>query len=141
MRYRAAAPVRPRADLPLVDADGVIRLRVPASVDHRDLTLRVVAAACRFVGFSGPGIASRAAPIAFEDEVTGACGAAFDRVLDGGNTHVELEIEVGSDAITVRLHDHGGGFDVRHIVQSSMDEVSYYRSDDVNVLSMTKKLR
>lgn len=143
MRYRASAlPKRPRRSLPLFDADGLIRLSVPASVDHRDLAVRVVAAACRFVGFCGPGVLSRSAPPEFENEVTSAFGTAFDQVADEGPIDLEIEIEVARDAITIRLRDQVGvAFAVSGVVQSAMDDVTYYRSGVFNVLAMTKRLR
>jgi serine/threonine-protein kinase RsbW len=140
----------------------MIRLRVPGALKYRDLAVRAVAAACKLVGStdshsSGPIRTNRD----FDDQVVSAFGEAFNNAAlhsyrgrpDG---HVEIEIDVGSESITLRILDYGAGFDIGDvpepdldslpesglgifIIKSFMDEVSY-TAGAPNVLSMTKRL-
>ncbi len=134
----------------------MIRLRVPGALKYRDLAVRAVAAACKLVG-SGEAVRSRD----FDDQVVSAFGEAFNNAalhsyqgLQTGD--VEIEMEVGSEAITIRMIDYGNSFDIGDvpepdldslpesglgifIIKSFMDEVSY-EAGAPNVLSMRKRL-
>jgi anti-anti-sigma factor len=143
----------------------MIRLKVPCSLEYRDVALRVVAGACRLVR---PRRATdpRPADQDFDDQVVTAFGEAFTNVVvHGGNpesAELDVEIDTHSDRMTIRLLDHGKPFDLSavpaphleglpesgmgvHIMRSWMDEVKYQRADPdrgsaSNVLSMTKRL-
>jgi serine/threonine-protein kinase RsbW len=132
----------------------VIRLRVPATLRYRDLAVRAVAAACKLVG---DGRRNRA----FDDQVVSAFGESFNNITlhayDGKpQGEVEIQIDVSSDGITVRLMDHGNAFDPSnvpdpdldalpesgmglYIMKQFMDEVSY-QAGTPNVLLMHKRL-
>jgi serine/threonine-protein kinase RsbW len=132
----------------------VIRLRVPATLRYRDLAVRAVAAACKLVG---DGRRDRG----FDDQVVSAFGESFNNVTlhayDGKLTgEVEIQIDVSTDGITVRLMDHGTAFDPSavpdpdldalpesgmglYIMKQFMDEVSY-QAGTPNVLLMHKRL-
>lgn len=145
----------------------MIRLKVPCSLQYRDVAMRTVAAACRI---ARPRRATDAAPsdLEFDDQVVTSFGEAFTNVVkhgagDGPAPDVEIEIEALPDRLTVRLLDYGKPFDLAavpapdlgrlpesglgvHIIRSWMDDVSYRRGDGAapqptaNVLSMTKRL-
>ncbi len=124
---------------------------------YRDLAVRVVAAACKLVGARGTALQAHSD---FDDQVVSAFGEAFNNVALHGWTdapgEIEIEIESGSDFITVRLADYGSSFDLASIpapdldelpesgmglfiIKSFMSEVSY-RAGSPNVLSLTKRL-
>jgi serine/threonine-protein kinase RsbW len=139
----------------------VIRLKVPCSLAHREMAMRVVESACRLVR---PRRATDPRPDDFDDEVVTSFGEAFTNVVvHGGNppgSEIEIEIETMSDRITIRLLDGGKPFDLSaspppaldrlpesglgvHLMKSWMDDVSYERRGAAgarNVLSMTKRL-
>jgi serine/threonine-protein kinase RsbW len=141
----------------------VIRISVPGSLRYRDLALRAVAAACKLV-------ADHVHPFAaadkqtqefrdFSDQVVSAFGEAYNnaalhsyRAEAPGD--LEVEIEVGHEAMTIRMLDYGTSFNLLDvpdpdldslpesglgifIIRSFMDDVSY-RAGAPNVLSMTK---
>jgi anti-anti-sigma factor len=141
----------------------MIRLSVPCKLEYRDMALRVVAAACRIVR---PRRATDGGPAEFDDQVVTAVGEAFTNVVIHGENpegaELDLEIDTGSDRLTVRLLDHGKPFDLAavpapdleagpesglgvHIMRSWMDEISYEQgrtgpAPSPNVLSMTRRL-
>jgi serine/threonine-protein kinase RsbW len=143
---------RPRYD------DAVIHLRVPGTLRYRDLAVRVVGAACKLVGTPE----ESTGPIrntAWDNEVVSAFGEAFNNAAihsyDGRKPgDVEIEVDVGPAAITIRLIDYGNSFALDevpvpdleslpesglglYIIRSFMDEVKYVAGSP-NVLSMTK---
>jgi anti-sigma B factor antagonist len=146
----------------------VIRLKVPCSLQYRDVAMRTVAAACKI---ARPRRSTDAAQsdLEFDDQVVTSFGEAFTNVVKHGAAgeaapkDVEIEIEPLPDRLTVRLLDYGKPFDLAavpapdlerlpesglgvHILKSWMDDVSYQRGDGApqqrtaNVLSMTKRL-
>lgn len=145
----------------------MIRLKVPCSLQYRELAMRTVAAACRI---ARPRRATDAAPsdLEFDDQVVTSFGEAFTNVVKHGAgggpaPDVEIEIEPQPDRLTIRLKDFGEPFDLAavptpdldrlpesglgvHILKSWMDDVSYQKGDGApanptaNVLSMTKRL-
>jgi anti-sigma B factor antagonist len=143
----------------------VIRLKVPCSLQFRDVAVRTVAAACKI---ARPRRATDPDP-EFDDQVVTSFGEAFTNVVKHGAAgqadprDVEIEIETHPDRMTIRLLDFGKPFDLTavptpelerlpesglgvHIMKSWMDEVTYQRGDGTpaqptaNVLSMTKRL-
>jgi anti-anti-sigma factor len=143
----------------------VIRLKVPCSLEYRDVALRVVAGACKLVR-PRRDTDPRPAEADFDDQVVTSFGEAFTNVVVHGGSppeaEVELEIETHADRLTIRLLDHGKPFELAavprpdleelpehgmgvHIMRSWMDEVKYEGAapgapSGTNVLSMTKRL-
>lgn len=145
----------------------MIRLKVPCSLQYRDLAMRTVAAACKI---ARPRRATDAGPsdLEFDDQVVTSFGEAFTNVVKHGAAgepapDVEIEIEAHPDRLTIRLMDYGKPFDLAavpapdldrlpesglgvHILKSWMDDVTYQRGNGAaaaktaNVLSMTKRL-
>ncbi len=138
----------------------VIHLRVPGSLRYRDLAVRVVGAAAKLVGVSddsGPTRINRD----FDHQIISAFGEAFNNVAIHSYRgqvmgEVEVEVDIGSAHITVRLRDWGRSFALDDvplpdlesmpesglglfIIRSFMDEVQYLPGSP-NVLSMTKHL-
>jgi serine/threonine-protein kinase RsbW len=137
----------------------VIHLRVPGTLRYRDLAVRVVGAACKLVGTPE----ESTGPIRnteWDNEVVSAFGEAFNNAAihsyDAKPGFVDIEVEVGPSAITIRLIDHGKSFALDevpvpdlealpesglglYIIRSFMDEVTY-NAGAPNVLSMTKYL-
>lgn len=144
----------------------VIRLKVPCSLQYRDVAMRAVAGACR-IARPRRSTDPRQSDLDFDDQVMTSFGEAFTNVVKHGGggpgaPDLEIEIEPHPDRLTIRLRDFGAPFDFSavpepdlerlpesglgvHIVKSWMDEVSYERGDGgerraANVLSMTKRL-
>ena len=137
----------------------VIHLRVPGTLRYRDLAVRVVGSACKLVGTPD----DSTGPIRntqWDNEVVSAFGEAFNNAAihsyRGAPGDVEIEVDPGVAAITIRLIDYGKSFaldDVPqpdldslpesglglYIIRSFMDEVKYVAGSP-NVLSMTKYL-
>jgi serine/threonine-protein kinase RsbW len=138
----------------------MIRLRVPGALKYRDLAVRAVAAACKLVGPDAAPPPPHGRRI-FDDQVISAFGEAFNNAAVhayGGQApgEVEIEMEIGADAITISMRDYGNSFDIEHvpepdldalpesglgiyIIKSFMDEVDY-RAGEPNELRMKKRL-
>ncbi len=121
--------------------------------------MRVVVAACRLVGGSSP-----MQPWGdFEHHVVSAFGEAFNNVVLHGYAQregdLEVQLEPRHDGITMRLYDHGAGFDLGgvaepdldalptsgmglFIIRSCMDDVEYLSgaAGAPNVLTLGKRL-
>lgn len=146
----------------------MIRLKVPCSLQYRELAMRTVAGACKI---ARPRRATDAAQsdLEFDDQVVTSFGEAFTNVVKHGAAgdpsprDLEIEIDHLPDRLTIRLLDYGKPFEMEavatpdldrlpesglgvHIIRSWMDDVSYRRGDGAagaptaNVLSMTKRL-
>lgn len=135
----------------------MIILRIPPTLQYRDLALRAVAAACKLVRGNG-----RRGDTEFDDHVVSAFGEAFNNLalhgfVDRPPTDVRIEIEVGDDWLTIRITDRGASFDFDavpspdlealpegglgvYIIKQFMDQVEYQPGPE-NVLTMTKRLR
>ncbi len=143
-------------------AGQAIRLKVPCSLEYRDVAVRLVAGACKLVHARGAdGAAGEPqADQEFDEQVISGFGEAFSNVvLHGGmasGAELEIEIEPHADHLTIRLMDHGKPFELAsvptpdlgglpesglgvYIMRSSMDDLSY-AAGSPNVLSMTKRL-
>ncbi len=129
-------------------------MRMPATLDHRDLAVRAIAAACKLVTH---GDRDRE----FVDQVVSAFGEAFNNVALHGYADrpigdLQIEIDHGDDFLTIKMIDHGAGFDIStvdapnlddmpesglgiFIIRSFMDEVDYHTGQP-NTLIMTKRL-
>lgn len=127
----------------------MIRLSVPSKLEYRDLTIRMVASACKLV----PRV---------RDEFSHAVISAFSEALNnivlhgygGDQGEVEIEVDLGPDHVTIQLSDYGRSFDMEavappdleslpesglgiFIIRSFMDRVTYLAGVP-NRLSMTK---
>jgi serine/threonine-protein kinase RsbW len=130
-----------------------MQLRVPGTLQYRDLAVRAVGAACKLVG-------SNPEHPEFDREVLSAFGEAFNNAAlhsyEAESGDVEILVEVASDRITIEIRDNGASFDPAlvpkpdldalpesglglYIIRSFMDEVEY-RPGSPNILSMTKRL-
>ena len=137
----------------------MIRLSLPATLPHRDIVLRVVAASCKLRHSAHEGEDAE-----FLDKVVSAVGEAFNNVAihayrDQPDGIVEIEISLGQDSIRIRLFDTGRSFDPDrvsapdlaslpesrmglYIIRSLMDEVSYSPGNPPgtpNVLTLSKR--
>jgi len=148
------------------DNVNMIRLSVPGTLPYRDVVLRAVASMCRLVrsGVEEEQKADHRVPVSnFDDKIVSAVGEAFNNIAVHGYSttrpgHVEVEIEVDSDCLTIRMLDTGRGFDPSsepqpdleslpesrmglYIVREFMDAVTYRRgvSPAPNVLTLTKR--
>jgi serine/threonine-protein kinase RsbW len=139
----------------------VIRLKVPCSLEYKDLALRVVSAACSLVRERKASGGRADGERDFDHQVVSGFAEAFNNVVLHGRRgaegeELEIEIEPLADRLQIRLLDNGESFDLSavpapdlealpesglgvHIIRSSMDEVSY-ASGSPNVLSMTRRL-
>jgi serine/threonine-protein kinase RsbW len=82
------------------------------TLDHRDVTLRAVSAACKLVTRRPQGPAWNE----FRMQVVSAVGEAFNNiVLHGyegrGDGEIEIEIRATLDRITIAMRDYGSSFD------------------------------
>lgn len=141
--------------------DEVIRLKIPCSLEYRDLALRLVAGACSLVRARRveAGAGGEQAARAFDEQVVSGFGEAFSNIVLHGKSppgaDLEIEIEPHDDHLTIRLKDQGRPFELSSvpspdlgslpesgmgvfIMKSWMDDVSY-RPGDPNVLSMTRR--
>ena len=139
---------------------GVIRLKVPCALEYRDVAMRLVSGACALIRSRRSDGAAGKVDRDFDEKVLSGFGEAFSNVvLHGGSPRgdeLEIEIEPHADHLTIRLKDHGKGFELAsvpapdldqlpesglgvYIMRSSMDRVSYDPGKP-NVLSMTKVL-
>lgn len=140
----------------------MIRLKVPCSVEYRDLAMRLVAGACELVHVRKRETANGRwlTDQEFDEKVISAFGEAFTNVVlhgagpEGGD--LEIEIEPHADRLTIRLIDQGRPFEISSvpapdldalpesglglfIMRSWMDDVSY-EPGSPNVLSLTKNV-
>ncbi|MEO6951079.1 MAG: ATP-binding protein [Polyangia bacterium] len=137
----------------------LIRLTIPGTLDYRDLAVRVVAAACKLVAHRDD--VSEDARAEFDMHVVSAFGEAFNNVAIHSYKGravgpLDIEIEVGVGEITLRIADHGPGYDPLDVKEPDLDELPEsgmglfimrefmdsvsYQAGAPNVLSMTKKL-
>lgn len=145
----------------------MIRLSVPGTLRYRDIVLRVVASACRLLRpqSAAKQETSRDSEVAdFDDKVVSAVGEAFNNVAihayrGRSAGAVELELDVGEDAVTIRLCDTGKSYDPTrqptpvldllpesnmglYLMRACMDHVSYRAGNpphEPNVLTMSKR--
>jgi serine/threonine-protein kinase RsbW len=82
------------------------------TLDHRDVTLRAVSAACKLVTRKPQGATWNE----FRMQVVSAVGEAFNNIVlhgyDGrGDGEIEIEIRATLDRITIAMRDYGSSFD------------------------------
>ena len=125
-------------------------------LEHRDVALRAVSAACKLV-------APRPQPAAlgeFRMHVVSAVGEAFNNIVLHGYAGrddgvIEMEIQTDPDRITVELRDYGESFDLDAVATPDLDLLPEsglgifiirafmnirYRPGHPNVLTLTKSL-
>ena len=134
-----------------------IRLEVEGILEHRDVALRVVSAACRLP--FGHSVEERFQD--FHSQVVSAVGEAFNNIVIHGYKNmdpgvVEIHVAATQDEFSVELRDFGVSFDPADarppdldslpesglgvfIMKSFMDRVEY-RPGRPNVLRLTKLL-
>jgi serine/threonine-protein kinase RsbW len=136
----------------------VLSLKVPCSLEYRDIAMRFVAAACK-LAHAKAATAENRPDDQFDDHVISAVGEAFNNVVLHGNgaSDVEIEIRLAGDHLTVRMLDRGAPFDISavpapdlaalpecgmglFIIRACMDDVAY-EPGSPNVLSMTRHNR
>jgi serine/threonine-protein kinase RsbW len=130
----------------------VITLRVPATLQYRDVATRVVSSACKIVERS---------TAEFREQVESAFGEAFNNAVlhayrDMSPGLITVEVLPQADRITVRVLDDGRSFDPAtipapdlqalpesgmgwYIMRAFMDEVRY-EPGPPNVLLLSKAL-
>jgi serine/threonine-protein kinase RsbW len=131
-----------------------IRLRLLGILDHRDVALRAVSAACKLVA-----VPHESAWQDFHAQVVSAVGEAFNNVVLHGyagrsDGPIELRISTKGGGIRIELRDWGSSFDPSvvpvpqlddlpesglgfYIMRSFMDIV--YRPGRPNLLTLTKR--
>ena len=136
-----------------------IKLSMLGRVQHRDIVLRAVAAACKLVR-PQPTLPPDADWNDFRMQVVTAVSEAFNNIVlhsyagreDG---IIEMNIRTGRNHISVELRDFGDSFDPNEIPEPDLDrlpesglgmfiikelmEISY-RPDRPNVLTLSKRL-
>jgi serine/threonine-protein kinase RsbW len=134
-----------------------IRIEMVGRLQHRDLVLRSVAAACKLVNAR----TDNAAWNDFRTQVVTAVGEAFNNVVlhsyEGRDEGiVEIEIQTRPDHICVELRDWGESFDPGAVPSPDFDSLPesglgifiikslmniHYTPGHPNVLSLSKSLK
>jgi serine/threonine-protein kinase RsbW len=134
----------------------LIRMQMVGRLQHRDLVLRSVAAACKLVNSR----TDNAAWNDFRTQVVTAVGEAFNNVVlhsyEGRDEGiVEIEIQTRPDHICIELRDWGESFDPQSVPQPDFDSLPesglgifiikslmniHYTPGHPNVLTLSKSL-
>ena len=135
---------------------GEIRLTVLGVLEHRDIVLRAVSAACKLVTAQPEGANRRD----FQDQVVSAISEAFNNLVLHGyegrrDGRIDLSIRPGEGRIDIELRDWGKGFDPKGVpapelealpesglglfIMMSFMEMTYRRGRP-NLLTLSKKL-
>ena len=145
----------------------MIKLSVPGTLLFRDVVLRVAASTCRLaraMACSNQEQEPSREDHGFDDKVVSAVGEAFNNIAihayrGSAVGTVQLEFELHTDGVTIRLLDDGFSFEPGekhipdlstlpesrmglYIMSSCMDEVDYQRGAPPavpNVLTLTKR--
>jgi serine/threonine-protein kinase RsbW len=134
----------------------LIRLTVLGILDHRDVVLRAVSAACKLVTVDprGPQWSE------FQQQVVSAVSEAFNNLVLHGyrgkkNGRVDLAIKTGDGGIEIEVRDWGKGFDMDAVPMPQLDALPEsgmgifimrsfmavaYRKGRPNTLTLSKKL-
>jgi len=134
----------------------MIRIEVLGILEHRDVALRAVSAACKLV----PSSATKDAGERFHFQVVSAVSEAFNNIVLHGYKGIEtgivmIDIDVAYRSIKLSVSDWGAGFDPQDVpmpdlgalpesglglfIIRSFVEVSYKKGSP-NVLTMSKTL-
>lgn len=134
----------------------VIRLQLRGILEHRDVALRAVSAACKLVTPDPEGGAWND----FQIQVVSAVGEAFNNVVLHGYADqevgtIELRIQTRRGRIQIELRDWGASFDPGAVPAPQLDELPEsglglyimqsfmdiaYRPGRPNILTMVKRL-
>lgn len=104
----------------------MIRLSVPGTLEYRDVAMRVVTAASKLVRPEAEPTARGAEE--FDAQVISAFGEAFNNIAihaygDSDPGPLEVEIEVLSDGLRIRILDHGKSFDPATVAEPELDDL------------------
>jgi serine/threonine-protein kinase RsbW len=141
----------------MITVPALIRIQMLGILDHRDVALRAVSAACKLVTRRPQGPAWTE----FRMQVVSAVGEAFNNIVLHGyegrdDGVIELEIRTRRDRISVELRDYGASFDPTTVPDpdfESLPESGFglfiirafmnisYRPGRPNVLTLTKTLQ
>jgi serine/threonine-protein kinase RsbW len=100
----------------------LVRIQMLGRLQHRDVTLRSVSAACKLV----TGRPTTPAWNEFQMLVVTAVGEAFNNIVlhgyDGrGDGEIEIEIRATLDRITIAMRDYGSSFDPTSVPTPDFD--------------------
>lgn len=131
------------------------RFELPGRLEFRDAARAFLAHVCAHLEHEGqlPADAGHRVISAFVEAFNNCVIHAYDGMAPGP---VEVELDVGADALHVRVIDHGQAFSPDEvprpnlaslpegglglfIIRNFMDQVSYDREDARNVLTMVKR--
>jgi len=131
------------------------RFELPGRLEYRDAARAFLAHVCDHLAQRGqlPPDAGHRVISAFVEAFNNCVIHAYADMAPGP---VEVELEVGEDALSVRVVDHGQAFSPDEvpkpnlaalpegglglfIIRNFMDQVSYAREDGANVLTMIKR--
>ena len=141
----------------MIPVPALIRIQMLGILDHRDVALRAVSAACKLVTRKPTGPAWNE----FRMQVVSAVGEAFNNIVLHGYAGrdagvIELEIRTRRDRILVELRDYGASFDPTTVPPPDFDSLPEsgfglfiiktfmkmsYRAGRPNVLTLSKTLR
>jgi serine/threonine-protein kinase RsbW len=130
---------------------------MPGLLEHRDVALRAVSAACKLITPRRP---HRFEMNEFRTHVVSAVGEAFNNIVLHGYAGrsdgvIEMEIRTDPDRITVELRDYGESFDLDAVATPNLDLLPEsglgifiikafmsirYRPGRPNVLTLSKTL-
>jgi serine/threonine-protein kinase RsbW len=102
----------------------LIRIQMLGILDHRDVALRAVSAACKLVTRKPQGKAWNE----FRMQVVSAVGEAFNNiVLHGyegrGDGVIEMEIRTRPERISIEMRDYGSSFDPTSVPEPDFDSL------------------
>jgi serine/threonine-protein kinase RsbW len=102
----------------------LIRIQMLGILDHRDVALRAVSAACKLVTRRPQGKAWNE----FRMQVVSAVGEAFNNiVLHGyegrGDGVIEMEIRTRPERISIEMRDYGSSFDPTSVPEPDFDSL------------------
>jgi serine/threonine-protein kinase RsbW len=102
----------------------LIRIQMLGILDHRDVALRAVSAACKLVTRKPQGRAWND----FRMQVVSAVGEAFNNiVLHGyegrGDGVIEMEIRTRPERISIEMRDYGSSFDPTSVPEPDFDSL------------------
>jgi len=141
----------------MMPVPALIRIQMLGILDHRDVALRAVSAACKLVTRRPLGPAWTE----FRMQVVSAVGEAFNNIVLHGYAGrddgvIEMEIRTRRDRILVELRDYGASFDPTTVPEPDFDSLPEsglglfiirsfmqisYRPGSPNVLTLTKTLQ
>src|SRR5450432_975552 len=140
----------------MTSVPALIRIQMLGILDHRDVALRAVSAACKLVTRKPQGPAWND----FRMQVVSAVGEAFNNiVLHGyegrGDGVIEMEIRTRPERISIEMRDYGSSFDPTTVLPPDFDSLPEsglglfiirsfmqlsYTPGSPNVLTLTKTL-